>query len=427
MRSKALIWICVMTIVVSTVGTTYACCQFPIASFTAPSSVCVDSVASFNASASWDPDGTELTYEWAFGAGAYGITGAYTANPTCKYSSSGTKTVWLTVTDDDDPECCWGQYGCSDKSNSTSRTVTVVGVSSVTSDKNSPVICENVTFTVTTNPSGYGYLVSWSGGGTPATGSGSTFTTHWPCAGGKTVAATCGGSSKSKNVTVSLPDGCFHCSEPIPPEPWVGEAEESACTYCNEGDAGKCGVFDNPSEHTYTLKTPCYNDCNWYAYLDSVNTMVYICRSCPYNFPTVACLSEVADMNEAEACAHEEKFHDPVQPDDIDSSTWCRDCVVVHEETHMNKDWVEDSLKPEIESFTDWCANHPIDIDCNVSDSTNCASALTASLKENYDEEWGRRVTAAIVTWNTQGEGDANAAELACYQEILNALKAKCP
>jgi hypothetical protein len=92
----------------------------------------------------------------------------------------------------------------------------------------------------------------------------------------------------------------------------------------------------------------------------------------------------------------------------------------------MNKDWIQDSLQPEIDAFADWCANHPIDIDCSVSDSTNCASALTAAKKAAYDAQWADRVSAACATYDAQ-EADAQAAELACYQEILNALKAKCP
>jgi hypothetical protein len=161
-----------MTMVVSTVGTTYACCQNPIASFTAPSSaVCVDCVVPFSAGASYDPDGTTpLSYSWSFGDGAYGITGGNTASPTCKYSSSGTKTVTLTVTDNDNPDCCGGQGGCSDKSNSTSRTVTIVEVSKIqyldpdtgyTDITGTLYVCVGtiVTFKAIPNPSG----VSWPG------------------------------------------------------------------------------------------------------------------------------------------------------------------------------------------------------------------------------------------------------------------------
>ena len=205
-----------MTIVVSTVGTTYACCQSPIASFMAPSSaVCVDCVVPFSAGASYDPDGTTLSYSWSFGAGAYGITGGNTANPTCKYSSSGTKTVTLTVTDNDDPNCCGGQGGCSDKSASTNRTVTIVEVSKIqyldpdtgyTDITGTLYVCVGtiVTFKAIPNPSG----VSWPGavwdGTCGASGSGEIAYVKFPTVSSsttdyKTVTATCGNT-----VTVNV-------------------------------------------------------------------------------------------------------------------------------------------------------------------------------------------------------------------------------
>ena len=81
-------------------------------------------------------------------------------------------------------------------------------VDSVTSDKDSaPIQCEDITFTVTTNPSGYESNVSWSGGGDPSTGSGATFTTHWDTSGIKTVTASLCDSSESKQVTIFCPTG----------------------------------------------------------------------------------------------------------------------------------------------------------------------------------------------------------------------------
>jgi len=181
----------------------------------APSSQCVDCVVSFSAGASYDPDGTTLSYSWSFGDGAYGITGGNTPNPTCKYSSSGTKTVTLTVTDNDNPDCCGGQGGCSDKSSSTSRTVTIVEVSKIqyldpdtgyADITGTLYVCIGtiVTFKAIPNPSG----VSWPGavwdGTCGASGSGeiayvkfrtlSSSTTDY-----KTVTATCGNT-----VTVNV-------------------------------------------------------------------------------------------------------------------------------------------------------------------------------------------------------------------------------
>jgi len=133
-------------------------------------------------------------------------------------------------------------------------------------------------------------------------------------------------------------------------------------------------------------------------------------------------------MNQAEACAHKALFpKDPLQIGDINSSNWCRDCVVVHEETHMNKDWIEDSLQPEIDAFNTFLAGYGIDIDCAVSASTHCSTALTPERKAELDLIWEYHILIAVLTWGLQSHGDANEATLACYQEIRDALKAKCP
>ena len=72
--------------------------QRPVASFTAsPSSGGTPLTVSFNAAASTDPDGSIVSYVWSFGDGgsASGATALHT------YSSQGTYTATLTVTDDD--------------------------------------------------------------------------------------------------------------------------------------------------------------------------------------------------------------------------------------------------------------------------------------------------------------------------------------
>ena len=55
---------------------------------------------SFDGSGSRDPDGGELSYLWDFGADATLATSS-TEMPSCSYSTIGTKTVTLTVTDDE--------------------------------------------------------------------------------------------------------------------------------------------------------------------------------------------------------------------------------------------------------------------------------------------------------------------------------------
>ena len=163
--------------------------------------------------------------------------------------------------------------------------------------------------------------------------------------------------------------------------------------------------------------------------MDTVNTTVDICRSCPANPPTVACLSDVADMNEAEACEHKKNFaNDPFQWGDRSTSNWCGDCVAIHEQTHMNKDWIQDSLQPEVDDFNAYlAADFGININCGISSSTNCSTALTPAMKTLLDIKWQLYVLSAYLTFGEQGEADAQAAEVACYQAILDALKAKCP
>ena len=87
--------------------------QSPTASFTAnPISGYAPVAVSFNASSSSDPDGTIVSYSWAFGDGATG-TGV---SPSHTYTSAGTYTVRLTVTDN----------GITAERDSTSMTITAL-------------------------------------------------------------------------------------------------------------------------------------------------------------------------------------------------------------------------------------------------------------------------------------------------------------
>jgi PKD repeat protein len=75
--------------------------QFPVASFTAtPNPVIQGLPASFNASASSDPDGTIAKYEWDLdGNGSYETNTGKTATTSHTYSTPGTVPVGLRVTD----------------------------------------------------------------------------------------------------------------------------------------------------------------------------------------------------------------------------------------------------------------------------------------------------------------------------------------
>lgn len=85
--------------------------QNPVASFFfTPSNPVVNQVIQFNATDSNDPDGTIVEYQWDFGDGTPGGSGVIVDH---QFSSSGTYTVYLRVTDN------------SDNTGSTSQTITV--------------------------------------------------------------------------------------------------------------------------------------------------------------------------------------------------------------------------------------------------------------------------------------------------------------
>ncbi len=70
----------------------------PIASFIGPVNVGRGQTATFNASASSDPDGTITSYDWAFGDGSTQSTATPVTSHT--YTQPGPETVLLTVVDD---------------------------------------------------------------------------------------------------------------------------------------------------------------------------------------------------------------------------------------------------------------------------------------------------------------------------------------
>jgi len=163
--------------------------------------VCVDSTISFKGNTSYDTDegGSSIVdYEWSWPTEAYGESGQGTDTFTCKFSpvssASGYK-VYLRVKDDENVWSTWK-----------SCTVYVVEVVSVASSTTTVHLgCnDDITFTVTTNPSSHYDPITWSapGGDPPFQSGGETFITHWDDPGAKTVTATCGSSSENKQVYV---------------------------------------------------------------------------------------------------------------------------------------------------------------------------------------------------------------------------------
>lgn len=225
--------------------------------------VCVGQTVNFDAegslsaqTGSYDPDNGSPyggghgidQYDWSFPSGA-SETSSSGGHASCKFNSPGLYNVWVEVTDDDPYPLTSSDYSL----------VRVVKVDSITSDKDTAVLCENITFTVTTNPTGYGYLISWSGGGSPATGSGSQFTTCWNCTGTKTVTASCGTSDASKNVSITLPGGCYEGTTggadlTVYETDVIHEIDCLNCSCCGATDYGLGG--DGIIEAVY-------NNCEW--------------------------------------------------------------------------------------------------------------------------------------------------------------------
>jgi len=249
----------------------------------------------------------------------------------------------------------------------------------------------------------------------------------------------CPGSSRDDSpkdflgsLTVSLPDGCSECEEYPIVIPSI--TEDTSCTRCGDGKYGYVRPYNIPLSHPYTLKTPCYLFGAWYPYLESVDTIAEICRSCPDNPQTVVCLGDVEGMTKQEACEQLAKYpNDPLLIEDMfttgfEDNCWCRDCVADHEETHLYIDWVQNSLQYAIDEFARLCSLLDINIDCGNPNSVDCATALTEDDKNLLEYEWDRAFwNAWLYLYNDPyPEANARAAERDCYQEIIDALIAKC-
>jgi hypothetical protein len=127
MKRELLICVCALTVVASTTDRIYACCEDPVPCFTVTpnDAKCVGTTITFDASFSYDPDDTTLTYDWDFGDGETG-TGEIVTH---SYDEGGDFTVTLTVTDNDNDECCdSSDPNCEDHEDEDSATVGVLEV-----------------------------------------------------------------------------------------------------------------------------------------------------------------------------------------------------------------------------------------------------------------------------------------------------------
>jgi PKD repeat protein/subtilisin family serine protease len=155
--------------------------QPPVARFTySPGNPLVNQWITFDATSSYDPDGSIVSYSWDFGDGAT-ATGS---RVTKRYSAAGTYTVTLTVTDN------------RGAMNSASQTITVTSpnqppVASFTFSPANPNPGDTVTFDASASSDPDGSIVSYSWNfGDGNTGSGVTATHVYASAGTYTVTLT---------------------------------------------------------------------------------------------------------------------------------------------------------------------------------------------------------------------------------------------
>jgi len=155
--------------------------QPPVARFTfSPANPIVNQWITFDATSSYDPDGSIVSYSWDFGDGA-AATGS---RVTKRYSAAGTYTVTLTVTDN------------RGATNSASQTITVTSpnqppVASFTFSPANPNPGDTVTFDASASSDPDGSIVSYSWNfGDGNTGSGVTASHVYSAAGTYTVTLT---------------------------------------------------------------------------------------------------------------------------------------------------------------------------------------------------------------------------------------------
>jgi hypothetical protein len=200
---------------------------WPITCEYSESTVCIDNPVTFGASSYvYNPDRCGLIWAWDLGRDAYDTGDGDSSSEHCRYSTSGDRTVTVTVTEaSTEPPTC----GCGDESDSYSRNIKVVEVASLLPDvgtefddgdgnpnTKSFVVCTAdagvVTVTATPNPSvgeqclpGYPYGWGWQlEGGSGGSWLFRTVDRTWP--GVTTITCTCGSSSKTTKIYVAKGD-----------------------------------------------------------------------------------------------------------------------------------------------------------------------------------------------------------------------------
>ena len=156
---------------------------------------------------------TPYTYRWLVWRGTSWTEGGSGTSCTCSWSAPGSYWIYLIVTD------ALRQQVGSNAVYVTIYSTPTVTISGTTKGK----INTNYTYTPTVSGGKTPYTYAFSGGGTPATGTGSTFTTQWSTVSFRTVSLTVTDSlgqigSASLIVTISEPECNTH---------WVFDGQDS--------------------------------------------------------------------------------------------------------------------------------------------------------------------------------------------------------
>ncbi len=209
----------------------------PVASFTYSKD---GQTVTFDASGSSDPDGTIVSYGWQFGDGSTG-TGV---NPSHSYSSYGSYTVSLTVTDND---------GYTD---TTTQTVTISDVNtppvaSFTHSPTSPTVGQTITFDTATSFDPDGTIVNYDWQfGDGSTGTGANPTHSYQSTGTYTVTLTVTDDdgltdTQTESVTVSSSDepDTTPPDEEVPVASFTYSKDEQTITFDASGSSDPDGTI----------------------------------------------------------------------------------------------------------------------------------------------------------------------------------------
>jgi len=250
----------------------FSCCDDPIAKLSVDhSTVCVGCSVTFDATGSYDPDCSTCSscgglsmkkgirkFEWD-----WTNNGTYDYNETPgdgkashTYSTAGTYTCKLRVTDNDNSCCCSGAT-CDDKTDTDTVTVTVVDLTQFNADPTKFPICQNESisssdFVIITDPSGHESDVTVSGLTTAS--SGAHTATAQLCING-----CCASPSKTANYNI-VASGTWTpvpATETIPPSPPTGSINSSNTSI----DLDPCGPW---FDVWYKTKVTYIGGYSWY-------------------------------------------------------------------------------------------------------------------------------------------------------------------